>query len=271
MYIIIYNIYIIAVTLWTNIQCELPFVRNSLTWLVWNFRSVLAIFLVIIIASTSYDIAKQGHLSTLNRGGLFVLLRKWTFYRVHNRYTYEFAILPACTFVNLQFKYLYLFYKSSSDVNGLVKWTICYNEYYIYSDRKDILLTSFSIYTNGKNLLKTDRRTDSIKCLDGLRYISICWIIYGHTHYTEVVGVKMNLNEISQVRGIWELANSQSSTTSTISICTNLYFLLIDAHELGQHVCAKRKHCHRHVLSHKRSLNGIHGNDEEREGHKKTF
>lgn len=104
----------------------------------WIYISTLAIFVVIIIASTSYDIAKQGHLSTLNR-----------------------------------------------------------------KDKKHILLTSFSIYTNGKNLLKTDRHHDSIECLDGLRYISICWIIYGHTHYTEVVGVKMNLNEIPQMHINW--------------------------------------------------------------------
>lgn len=71
--------------------------------------------------------------------------------------------------------------------------------YYIYPDKKHILLTSFSVYTNGKNLLKTNRHYNSINCLDGLRYISICWIIYGHTYYTEVVGVKMNLNEILQV------------------------------------------------------------------------
>nr|XP_034192714.1 nose resistant to fluoxetine protein 6-like isoform X1 [Osmia lignaria] len=119
------------------------------------YISVLAIFLVIIIASTSYDIAKQGHLSTLNR------------------------------------------------------------------DRKDILLSSFSIYTNGKNLLKTDRRTDSIKCLDGLRYISICWIIYGHTHYTEVVGVKMNLNEISQMHTNWA-----NMFVLNANIVTDTFFLI---------------------------------------------
>jgi len=60
--------------------------------------------------------------------------------------------------------------------------------------------TAFSLYTNGKKLLQiTDRREDSIRCLDGLRFISICWIIYGHTHYMEVVSVKMDLTQVPYV------------------------------------------------------------------------
>ncbi|XP_053995244.1 nose resistant to fluoxetine protein 6-like isoform X2 [Hylaeus anthracinus] len=70
-------------------------------------------------------------------------------------------------------------------------------------DTRDVLLTSFSIYTNGRNLLKTDRHRDSIRCLDGLRYLSICWIICGHTLYCEVVSVKMNLNEVPSMHLNW--------------------------------------------------------------------
>lgn len=63
-----------------------------------------------------------------------------------------------------------------------------------------MLLTSFSVYTNGKNLLNTDRSRNSIKCLDGLRYLSICWIICGHAVYSEIVGLKVNLNEVPLVK-----------------------------------------------------------------------
>lgn len=59
--------------------------------------------------------------------------------------------------------------------------------------------TAFSLYTNGKKLLQTDRREDSIRCLDGLRFISICWIIYGHTYYMETISVKMDLTQIPYV------------------------------------------------------------------------
>ncbi|XP_076179413.1 O-acyltransferase like protein isoform X2 [Ptiloglossa arizonensis] len=104
----------------------------------WIYISILATFAVIVIASTSYDIAKQGRPSPLNR-----------------------------------------------------------------KDTRDVLLTSFSVYTNGRNLLRTDRRRDSIRCLDGLRYLSICWIICGHTLYCEVVGIKINLNEIPLMHLNW--------------------------------------------------------------------
>lgn len=122
----------------------------------WVYISILVIFVIVIIASTSYDMAKQGHLSTLNQ-----------------------------------------------------------------KDKKHILLTSFSVYTNGKNLLKTNRHYNSINCLDGLRYISICWIIYGHTYYTEVVGVKMNLNEILQMHKNWA-----SILVLNANLITDTFFLI---------------------------------------------
>ncbi|XP_033326893.2 O-acyltransferase like protein isoform X1 [Megalopta genalis] len=122
----------------------------------WIYISILTIFAVIIIASTSYDIARQGRLSTLNR-----------------------------------------------------------------KDNRHVLLTSFSVYTNGKNLLKTDRSRDSIKCLDGLRYLSICWIICGHTLYSEIVGVKMNLNEVPLMHLSWS-----NMLLLNANIITDTFFLL---------------------------------------------
>lgn len=61
------------------------------------------------------------------------------------------------------------------------------------------IFTAFSLYKNGKELLRTDRRQGSIGCLDGLRFISICWIIYGHTYYIEAVSVKLDLTQIPHV------------------------------------------------------------------------
>lgn len=61
------------------------------------------------------------------------------------------------------------------------------------------IFTAFSLYKNGQELLRTDRRRGSISCLDGLRFISICWIIYGHTYYMEVVNIQMDLTQIPHV------------------------------------------------------------------------
>ncbi|XP_018407450.1 PREDICTED: nose resistant to fluoxetine protein 6-like [Cyphomyrmex costatus] len=89
------------------------------------------------------------------------------------------------------------------------------------SKLKDIF-TAFSLYTNGKKLLKTeDRRKDSICCLDGLRFISICWIIYGHTYYTEAISVKMDLTQIPYMHYDWN-----NMLVLNGNIVTDTFFLL---------------------------------------------
>ncbi|XP_015437152.1 PREDICTED: LOW QUALITY PROTEIN: nose resistant to fluoxetine protein 6-like [Dufourea novaeangliae] len=137
----------------------------------WIYISILSIFAVIIIASTSYDIARQGRLSTLNR-----------------------------------------------------------------KDTRHAILTSFSVYTNGRNLLRTDRSRNSIKCLDGLRYLSICWIICGHTFYCEIVGVKMNLSEVPLMHLNWSnmlLLNANIITdTFFIGLYLHRYMRLTPAYAM---------------------------------------
>ncbi|XP_050456877.1 nose resistant to fluoxetine protein 6-like isoform X1 [Cataglyphis hispanica] len=84
-----------------------------------------------------------------------------------------------------------------------------------------VIFTSFSLYTNGKNLLRTDRQREAISCLDGMRFISICWIIYGHTYYLEAVGVKMNLTQIVRMHHDWN-----SMLVLNGNIVTDTFFLL---------------------------------------------
>ncbi|XP_014477851.1 PREDICTED: nose resistant to fluoxetine protein 6-like isoform X2 [Dinoponera quadriceps] len=83
------------------------------------------------------------------------------------------------------------------------------------------LFTAFSLYTNGKSLLQTDRRQNSIDCLDGLRFLSICWIIYGHTYYIEVVGAKMDLTQVPRMHYNWS-----NMLILNANIVTDTFFLL---------------------------------------------
>ncbi|KAK2576556.1 hypothetical protein KPH14_005229 [Odynerus spinipes] len=122
----------------------------------WIYVSILVIFLMIIVASTTFDITSQGHPSTFNRKG---------------------------------------------------------KEY--------ILFSSFSFYTNCKNLFNTDRHQDSIACLDGLRFLSICWIIYGHTYYIEVMGIKMDLTQVPKMHENWS-----SMLVLNGNMVTDTFFLL---------------------------------------------
>ncbi|KAJ8676409.1 hypothetical protein QAD02_012196 [Eretmocerus hayati] len=86
---------------------------------------------------------------------------------------------------------------------------------------KNELLTSFSLSSNGKELLSTKRHRGTIKCLDGLRYLSICWIIYGHTFYLEAVGVKMDRSSIPKMHENWA-----SMFILNGNIATDVFFLI---------------------------------------------
>ncbi|KAL3870699.1 hypothetical protein ACJMK2_038743 [Sinanodonta woodiana] len=43
------------------------------------------------------------------------------------------------------------------------------------------LLLSFSIYTNGRKLLSTQQTSDSLTAVNGIRFLSMSWVILGHT------------------------------------------------------------------------------------------
>ncbi|XP_063422394.1 nose resistant to fluoxetine protein 6-like isoform X2 [Mytilus trossulus] len=44
------------------------------------------------------------------------------------------------------------------------------------------LLLSFSIYTNGAKILRTDQSAGSLNAVNGIRFISMSWVILGHTY-----------------------------------------------------------------------------------------
>jgi len=47
---------------------------------------------------------------------------------------------------------------------------------------KQRLLSSFSVYSNGKQILTTKAPSDSLTALHGLRFFSMTWVIFGHTY-----------------------------------------------------------------------------------------
>ncbi|KAJ8304386.1 hypothetical protein KUTeg_017969 [Tegillarca granosa] len=44
------------------------------------------------------------------------------------------------------------------------------------------LILSFSVYTNGKKILSTNQGPSSISSINGIRFISMTWVILGHTY-----------------------------------------------------------------------------------------
>ncbi|VDM45094.1 unnamed protein product [Toxocara canis] len=54
------------------------------------------------------------------------------------------------------------------------------------------VLLAFSVYTNGKFVLRTDKGTKQIHCLHGTRVLSMFWIILGHTYYYIVASLTVD-------------------------------------------------------------------------------
>ena len=65
----------------------------------------------------------------------------------------------------------------------------------IVSGKKHAVLMSFSMYTNGRNLLSTNTGSETMTCLHGLRFLSILWIVFGHTYY--MASTSPNINHIA--------------------------------------------------------------------------
>ena len=43
------------------------------------------------------------------------------------------------------------------------------------------MLMAFSVYTNGAKLLSTERTAGSLECVHGIRFLSMTWVVLGHT------------------------------------------------------------------------------------------
>ena len=43
------------------------------------------------------------------------------------------------------------------------------------------ILLCFSVYTNGGKILSTEQPPGAITCLHGIRFLSMTWVILGHT------------------------------------------------------------------------------------------
>ncbi|KAL0275852.1 UNVERIFIED_CONTAM: hypothetical protein PYX00_003579 [Menopon gallinae] len=64
--------------------------------------------------------------------------------------------------------------------------------------KKNPWLSSFSVYTNLGRLLNTDVAPDTLLPLNGLRFLSIAWIILGHRYYFTTLSAVMNLLEVPE-------------------------------------------------------------------------
>lgn len=58
------------------------------------------------------------------------------------------------------------------------------------------IFVAFSIYSNGKALLKRDKSPSEIACLNGIRFLSMVWVVSGHTFSVYSSGAVANLKDV---------------------------------------------------------------------------
>ena len=57
---------------------------------------------------------------------------------------------------------------------------------FVSSGMMSRLLLSFSFYTNGCKLLSTAQGSDTLGAINGIRFLSMSWVILGHS-YTSII------------------------------------------------------------------------------------
>jgi hypothetical protein len=69
------------------------------------------------------------------------------------------------------------------------------------SGDQKILFSTFSVYTNGKNLFETNQTSSNhiINCLDGIRACSIAWVVHGNHVQTYVDFPLINKRQFREV------------------------------------------------------------------------
>jgi hypothetical protein len=64
------------------------------------------------------------------------------------------------------------------------------------SDPRKEILVAFSLYTNGRKMLDSKPSADTLTCLHGIRFLSICWVVLGHRYM-----LSMDVPSINQLTG----------------------------------------------------------------------
>lgn len=53
------------------------------------------------------------------------------------------------------------------------------------------ILLCFSIFTNGQKILNTEQTEGQLMSIHGIRFLSLTWVILGHTYITSVAIIGM--------------------------------------------------------------------------------
>ena len=79
------------------------------------------------------------------------------------------------------------------------------------------ILKAFSIYKNGKQILSTKTSPKHLNCLSGMRFFSMCWIVYGHLYMMSQITMSVGYAENRMfVNNVEKMYTEMLSGTSAI-------------------------------------------------------
>jgi Nose resistant-to-fluoxetine protein, N-terminal domain len=84
-------------------------------------------------------------------------------------------------------------------------------------------LLTFSIYTNGSNLININKNQppETIKCLNGIRVIAAISIVYVHSHYVRIMFPTSNIKKVIEIA-----QSSYGAFVSVLSVNTDFFFVM---------------------------------------------
>ncbi|XP_044737961.1 nose resistant to fluoxetine protein 6-like [Chrysoperla carnea] len=102
---------------------------------------------------------------------------------------------------------------------GIACFVLCstiYDVYLHYTEKESTqkILIAFSWFSNFKSLIRINKNSDQLPCLNGIRFLSILWIMHGHELLTFMGKEIVNQNEIFQwAQNLWSWFTIGSSVS----------------------------------------------------------
>lgn len=79
--------------------------------------------------------------------------------------------------------------KNGTSKQQKYRYVICHNtNVMLFTEPVHSVLLAFSVYTNGQKILKVSDDPEQILCFNGMKFISMLWVITGHRFSIPIQG-----------------------------------------------------------------------------------